>query len=113
MITMPPPSHPLQLALGLVIWSAWFVAAYGGLSVGCRLAPPAPEQGPFTWINLAVLLLTVPVVAVLLGMAWRCWRFADTAAQEFIPRVAAGLHLSAAVATLAAALPALYLPPCV
>lgn len=110
---MPPPNHPLQLALGLVIWSMWFVAAYGGLSVGCRLAPPAAASGQFTWINLVLLLITLPVALGLLALARRCWRFAAGTACGFIPRVAAGIHLGAAVATLAVVLPALYLPPCV
>ena len=110
---MLAPGHPFQLALGLVIWSGWFIAVYGGLSVGCKLAPPAPMPGPFTWINLALLLITLPVVAGLLVLARRCWRFAATTTQPFIAQVAAGLHLSAAIATLAVAMPTLYLPPCV
>lgn len=112
---MIAPNHPIQLALGLVIWSAWFVAAYGGLSVGCRIAPPAPEAGSFTWINLALLAITVPVIAGLLVLARRCWRFADSGqgqGQGFVASVAAGIHLTAAAATLGIALPALYLPPC-
>ena len=39
------PLHPLHLFLGLIIWSAWFVFLYGGLSVACEFAPPGVEQG--------------------------------------------------------------------
>ena len=115
---MPAPSHPLQLVLGLVVWSAWFVLLYGGLSVGCALAPPAPEAGTANWLNALLLLATLATTVLLTLWARSCWRAAgrskDNGAQtRFITRIAAGVHLVAAAATLAVGLPTLALPPCV
>ena len=112
--------HPLQLALGFSVWSVWFVCAYGGLSIGCSLRPPAPDEGSGTWINLALALWTMAVAAGLTALAAACWRARAPAAadappvpQRFIAPVAAVLHLAAAVATLFVGLPLVALPPCV
>ena len=71
------PHSPWQLAAGYTLWALWFVAAYGGLSVACAVAPPAAGRGPFTALNLALIVLTLGTVALLLGAAWRCWRAAS------------------------------------
>jgi hypothetical protein len=107
------PTHPLQLALGLIIWSGWFVLIYLVLSIGCAFAAPDNSLSPFNWLNALLLVLTL-VTTVLLGFfAWRCWR-AQTPPGDgrFIARVAAGVYLVAAVSTLAIGLPVLVLPPC-
>jgi len=112
------PGHPLQLALGLLIWANWFVVAYGGLSVGCAVAAPDPARGPLTWINAALALVTLATAAWLFWLTWRCWRHAQTAdpATEhggFIAPVAAGGHLLAALSTVAVGAPLVLLPPCI
>jgi cytosine/uracil/thiamine/allantoin permease len=118
------PHHPVQLVLGLIIWSLFFVAVYSGLSVGCAFAPPSPEQGALTWINASVLLLMLATMIYLLCNAYYCWRArlpsksSDNQGQpqkvrEFIARIAASEYLLAAVATLLVGLPSVYLPPCV
>ncbi len=38
-------THPIHLAVGLTLWSVWFVAVYSGLSVACAVTPPPPEAG--------------------------------------------------------------------
>ena len=110
-------THPVQLALGFVVWSAWFVAAYGGLSVACGLAPPPEAQGARTWINANLALLTLATVTVLLALAWHCWRGRQTTAPgqagRFIAMLAAALHAAAAMATLFVGLPIAAIPPCV
>lgn len=118
------PHSPWQLAAGFTVWSLWFVAVYGGLSVGCSMAPPSAAQGPFTGLNLALLVLTLATVIVLLGAAWCClqaWRAAHAPAtrgiegearRRFMAGLSALLHLSAAIATLFVGLPLLWLPPC-
>lgn len=116
---MLSPFHPIQLALGLAVWIIWFGTIYGGLSLGCVVAPPDPEQGPFTWINALLLLVTLAIAALLLNWARNCWRAAgretgpDRSPRALIAHVAAGLHLTAAIATLAVGLTLLALPPCV
>jgi hypothetical protein len=115
---MIPPTHPMQLALGLIIWSAFFVALYGGLSVGCALAPPDNVHGPVTWINGALLALTVMTTLVLLSWSWKCWRaWRDAEESQSNRRYLSGLgtavHLIAAGATVAVAAPLLVLPPCI
>ncbi len=111
---IPGWMHPVHLFAGLVIWSLWFVALYGGLSVGCAVAPPAAEQGALTWLNGGLLMLTLVVTALLAYAAWRCWRLAPAGdAQRFVLRVAVGVYLVSAGSTLAVGLPVIVYPPCV
>lgn len=111
------PYNPIHIPLGLTLWSLWFVALYGGLSVGCALLPPPAEQGAWTWLNAALGLATLLTVALLLWLGWLFQRAARRAsaepAQRFVAHVSAGVHLIAAIATLFIALPILGLPPCV
>ena len=110
------PYNPIHIPLGLVLWSIWFVAIYGGLSVGCALLPPAPEQGQWTWLNGSLMVLSVLTVVALLGLARLFQRAAgnEQAAQSerFVARLAAGVNLIGAIATVFVALPILSLPPC-
>ncbi|WP_213999829.1 hypothetical protein [Arsukibacterium sp.] len=115
------PGHPVQLVVGLTIWSIWFIAMYGGLSVVCRFAPPATQHSPFTWLNGGLFGLTVLVVVLLLLLAWRCGRYClrqrrakhhDAGVTQFAGYVSTVLYLAAAVATLAGGLPVLVLSPC-
>jgi hypothetical protein len=115
---MPPAVHPVHLVLGLIVWSAWFVAMYGGLSVACAVAPPGASAGALTWINGVLLLLTVVTAAALLYAAWWCWRALQPAAGDarvahFIAGVSAALYLASSVAVVAVGMPTIVLPPCV
>ncbi|MGG2399934.1 hypothetical protein ACJRW5_23610 [Pseudomonas sp. SH1-B] len=111
------PYNPIHIPLGLVLWSVWFIAAYGGLSVACAWAPPDPAQGPWTLLNLLLALLSVLTVAALLGLAWlfrgAARRAQATCAPGFVAWLAAAVHLIGAVATVFVALPILSLPPCI
>lgn len=127
------PFHPMQLALGLIVWSVYFVVVYGGLSVGCKLSPPPMEQGTFNWLNGTLLLVTLITGAWLLYQAWHCWRAPAHVAHnpddsEIVERepgsdqlrqarliivyVATGVNLVAGLATLAVGVPLLVLVPC-
>lgn len=107
------PTHPVQLALGLIIWSAWFVLMYSVLSLGCEFAIPDHTVDSFNWLNLLLFLFTIATTALLGHLAVRCWRATTPPGDKrFITRVAAGLYLAAAVSTLAIGLPTLVLPPC-
>jgi hypothetical protein len=114
---MPSAVHPLHLVLGLVVWSAWFVALYAGLSVGCAVAPPDEALGPLNWINGMLLLLSIAIAALLLSWGRRCWRVgaarSANARRRFIAWIGARVHLVAAGAVLAIGLPVVALPPCV
>lgn len=109
------PYHLLQLALGLIIWSLYFVALYAGLSLGCLYGATASGIG---WTNLLVLLFTLLVATALFGLAWRNWRWLKRDAlnarisQIFVARLGAILHSVAAFATLSVGAPALVLIPC-
>jgi hypothetical protein len=110
-------AHPVHLVLGLVVWSVWFVAMYGGLSVACAIVPPPETAGALTWINGLLLLLTGFTAAALLYGAGRCWLAVRAAADDpqlvrFIPGVSALVYLSASGAVLAIGLPVIVLPPC-
>lgn len=107
--------HPLQTVLGLAVWLAWFAAVYGGLSLGCAVAPPPAAAGAWNWLNGLLALISITVAVLLLGLAWRCWRAArpeTPAGQRFVARLAAGGHLTAALGTLFVAWPLARLPPC-
>ncbi len=113
---MPAPTHPLHLVLGLMVWSLWFAALYGGLSVGCALAPPDAELGARTWLNGLLLALTVITLVWLLlrmGLSWRASRGSPAGSRErFVTTLSTALYLMAAVSTLVIGLPILGLPPC-
>lgn len=127
------PGHPAQLVIGFTIWSIWFIAMYAGLSVACQINPPEPQQGPFTWLNGGLFVLTLLVSALLLYLAWRSGRYcasvhrkdkaganpdnakasrSATSAGRFIGYVSTVLYLIAAAATLAGGLPVLVYSPC-
>lgn len=123
---MLSPLHGLQLVLGLTVWLVWFGLSYSLLTIGCVIDPQALEQGPFTWINALLLTLTLLTAALLFYGALRSGRAArtlmqtqavqtqvdDAAARRMIGYLAAGVHFTGAVATLAVGLPITYLPPC-
>lgn len=109
------PGHPMQLLLGLTIWSLWFVALYGGLSIACAVAPPFPGQGALTALNLWLGLFTLATLGALLWLARFCLsavRREPVRAARFIAAVAAGLHLFAAGGVAFVGLPLVALPPC-
>lgn len=109
-----PVSHPLQLAMGLIIWSLWFVLIYAGLSVACSFTPPAAELQVTSWINALLLAVTILTTTLLGHCAYRCWRVPEAPGnRQFVARVATGVYLVASGATLAIGLPISVLPPCI
>ncbi|GHE19854.1 hypothetical protein [Halomonas urumqiensis] len=110
----PAPSHPLQLILGLSLWSLWFVVLYGGLSVACEMAPPEPSRGVFTAHNATLGLLSLATLGLLLWLAWSC--LSASRRQEgvacYLSMVSAGLHLFSGGGVVVVGLPLLMLPPC-
>lgn len=127
------PYHPLQLAWGFIIWSVYFIVLYGGMSVACSAAPPRAEQGPFTWLNVSLLVLTLITGIGLLYAAYRCRVLAAQArptpdeeierrgagsnqlegVRAFIASLAGWVNLAAGVATLAVGVPVVVYAPCV
>lgn len=106
--------HPLQLVLGLTLWSLWFVVLYGGLSVACAAAPPAPGQGAMTGINLWLGLMTLATLGLLGWLVRFCLGAArrERGRSRFLAALAAGLHLFSAAGVAVVALPLVALPPC-
>lgn len=111
------PAHPAHSALGLILWCLWFVVLYASLSVVCEVAPPAPEQGPWTGLNAWLLALTLTTATIMLWWAHRSWHASKEhqglTQARLITRVGAAAHLISAGATLVVGLPAVALPPCV
>lgn len=105
----PWSCHPLQLALGLTVWSVYFVAVYAGAAVAC-----AAGVSPRT--TAAGLLVLTGLTA--LGLGWAAWRCAAAGRQapdrtgRFVARTAAVLHATAAGSTLVVGLPILVVPAC-
>lgn len=113
------PAHAWHLVLGLALWFVWFCVTYGGLAVACAVAPPPVAAGPFNWLNASVLLLAVATTAAFAAGAWASARTARrlpagniAARRRFISRAATALYITAAVSTVAVALPAVLLAPC-
>lgn len=125
---MLSPFHPMQLAFGLLIWSAWFGIAYGGLSVACSVEPPEWQRGSLNLVNIGLIIFTLIVGAWLLYAAYRCWRALKQLRQSpqsaapkdagqrvprrFIASLAVGVNLVAGLATLLVGGPLLVLAPC-
>lgn len=109
------PYHPLHLVIGLIIWSKWFVIMYGGLSVACSVAPPRPDQGALTLINLGLGVLTLIFAALLAWLAWACAQSARQAEgrPRFFALVGSGLYLASLGATLFVGVPVVGFPPCI
>lgn len=107
-------THPLHLIIGLALWCLWFVAIYSGLSVACAVAPPAPESGALTAINVSLGLLTAVTVALLAWLAVACLRAARRSAglARFVAGVSAGLYLYSAIGVLFVGIPVIGVPPC-
>ena len=101
--------HPLHLVIGLTIWSAFFIAAYGGLSVYCSVAVEPDAGGLKNPLNLGLLALTA-ATSVLLGiLANWCWR----SAKKFPGKVSAGVYIAAVIATIGVGMPVIFLPACI
>jgi len=107
----------MHLVLGLIIWAVWFVVLYGGLSVGCALAPPDVALGSLNWLNAVLLILTLGCTALLLYLGACCWQGRASAdgdlQRQFIVHVGAAVHLLSAAAVLLVGLPVFALPPCI
>lgn len=107
-------THPIHLILGFTLWAVYFVVVYGGMSVGCEVSDVSNHQGPFTWVNGFVLLVTLGFTLVLLWLGWLCHRQTPDKPNQarFLMRSSAVLYLLAALATLFVGLPGAIYPPC-
>lgn len=109
------PTHPLQLAWGLLLWSVWFVLIYVVQALSCVSPAPHAAAHP-TAVNTALLMIGVGFTAVMVWMMWRCLRASRQAALpptgRFIALTAAVLHGTATFSTVFVALPLWRLPPC-
>ena len=108
-------THPLHLAIGFIVWMAWFTLVYGGVSVACAAAPPATHDGPWTWVNASLLVLTLVVACVLAWAAWRCGRASRQGdeGRRFFGWANTFGYAAASVSTAVVGLPLAFLPPCV
>lgn len=109
--------HPIQLALGLIIWSVWFVFLYATVSISCANDIPI-DKGPLPWIN-AVLIICSILVAILLGyMAYVGKKALSTKktyysrVTRFIIWVGVGVNMVALCSTISIAFMLLFYPPC-
>ncbi len=100
--------HPIHLVLGLSIWSIWFIAMYGGLSVFCSFENPPRIASLMHPINLGLLALTAITCAALVALSLWSWRNG----KSFPGRISSWLYIASTIATLSVALPVFFLPPC-
>ena len=108
--------NPIHIITGLSIWAVWFIALYGGQGVGCSVAPPLLEDGPWTWLNLALAALSLLTTILLLALTRLFQRASQhpgcSDRERFVASVSAGGNLIAAIAVVFIALPIMALPPC-
>lgn len=110
---MLSPFHPIQLALGLIVWACYFVFVYALVSVACEQVAPPPGDSPLNWLNVTLLAVTFTVALALLYQARRgCRVTAAAAAPRFVNRIGVAIYTAAALATVGTGLPALVLTPC-
>ncbi|GGJ83660.1 hypothetical protein [Pseudomonas matsuisoli] len=117
MRSLRSPYNPIQLTVGIFIWSAWFILLYGGQSVVCAHFPPDPASGPWNGLSLALVLFALLSAALLGLLTWISVRAARERSAEpwerFVAFVAAGVNGVSALSILFIATPILRLPPCV
>jgi hypothetical protein len=107
-----------RLCAAVLIWAAWFVFLYGGLAVGCTIAPPPLEAGARNGLSLLLGLGTLLAFAGLAGIAVAPWRRAlpgtarSGSRERFVAFLTAGVCIASAVSMPLIALPLLALPPC-
>ena len=111
------PTRPGHLAVGLIIWSLWFVAQYSVLSLNCAALPESTQSAAASWLRPALVILAVGVALVLAWLALRCWKAARRVGSghhqgRLVTRVGAGVDILLAGATLIVAAPVVFLPPC-
>jgi hypothetical protein len=110
------PGHPLQLVLGPTLWALAFVALYGGHAVGCATLDVGAQPVAFIAFRTVLFLMATAVGVVLFWLGLRAWRHRPAVGartEGFLARIAAGVHLTAAVSLPAIAAPLLVLPPCI
>ncbi|MCE9665396.1 hypothetical protein LY622_18390 [Halomonas sp. M5N1S17] len=108
-------THPIHLVGGLILWAVWFVAIYAGLSVACSMAPPDPQRGMLTGINIGVGLSTLVTTLLLLWLARAglvAARRTSVLRERYFAHVSAGIYLFSAGGTLFVGYPVISLPPC-
>ena len=107
-------THPLHFVIGLTLWCIWFVAVYGGHAIACSVAPPAPEQGVFTLVNVMLLAVSIAAIALLAALTVGCCRMAKRheGRLRFNATVSAGLYLFSTLGVVFAAMPIMGIPPC-
>jgi hypothetical protein len=99
------------LALGFTIWSAMFVALYGGHALGCAHGWHHLALGPTTLLRAILAgLFLVGLAATAALSVWTLRRAAHDA--SMLPVAAAGTSLAALVATALTGAPAMTLRLC-
>lgn len=111
---MPFIAHPLHLVLGLIIWGLWFVLMYSILSISCA-AYPQPYAS-LSWINGALLGLSLLTLFILMYFAYGCWRLREDSrlkkVSRFVVWLSLGGYLAAMAATFSMGMMVLFFPAC-
>ncbi|NMH59384.1 hypothetical protein [Alteromonas ponticola] len=110
----PGRLHPIHYVAGWIIWAIWFVAAYGGLAVACKIEPPAPEQGIFNWLNLSFFVITMVVFVLLCLYAVDKRKLLKEAPPQtkFALQIATAVYAFSAFGTLMVGLALVMVTPC-
>ncbi|ASQ45181.1 hypothetical protein [Legionella clemsonensis] len=108
--------HPVQMFLGLAIWSVWFILMYSLLSIGCEVAPISLLR--LNGINLILFCCTWITLIILIYLAYHGWKKCKTYAAKnsavtaFILWVSFGGYVTAVIATFSIGMMVLFFPPC-
>jgi hypothetical protein len=107
---------PVAAIAGFVVWALYFVVIYGLFSIGCERRWRLAEPDGTDRLSMALILTSVPFVALLLWLAiaslrrWLRCRVVEAAAREaererFFAMTAFWLNLLALIAALWVSLP--------
>src|SRR5690606_11768437 len=89
----------LWMVSGLVLWAVHFAAVYLLLSLGCALSFATTRVAGVYLINLAIVLITVPLLLAIVYLGWSSWRYWRAVPRE-ADRFAATRRAMAWVATM-------------
>ncbi|KTD13241.1 hypothetical protein [Legionella jamestowniensis] len=108
-------SHPIQMILGLVIWSIWFILMYSFLSIGCSVVFSGITR---SGINIILFCCTWVTLIILVYLTYHCWKTHKSLADKcstvtaFVLWISFGGYVTAVIATFSIGVMVLFFPPC-
>ncbi len=114
----------LWMVSGQIVWALHFLGVYIGMSLGCAMGYAPLQWGGLPAINVALLIFTLPLLALIVYLGWASWRYwrrlrdlqqpgQRIQTPAFMALAATLIHAISLLAVAWVALPLLLSPPCV